>query len=608
MNNYNNILPYFIQKPNVEYYLSPNYLVVDFETTNYDKGHPRWKQNNLVMASWRFQGRTKHKYGNIFEMEELCSDLEKCDFIVAHNAKFELGWLLRIGYPINKLLVWCTQIAEKTIISNRVGYRLDLDSCLERRGMPQKATLVKTLIHQGVCPSNIPRRLLTQYCDQDVEVTEILFQDQLRELLETGLVRTHYTKCLLTPVLAELETVGLCLDKERVDVVHTKILRKLERLRTEYNDFTGGINRGSPKQVAEFIYDKLGFDELTDKKGNPLRTAGGNRQTGEAIINQLKANNKLQRRFIELHREFTEVNTQYIKYLSKFKEASDKGDLLFGNFNQTVTDTDRLSSTGAIPYKVQLQNIQRDFKPLICARHSGWNIHERDQAQLEFRIATQLGRDKQGISDIRERVDVHTRTAQMLTDAGQPTDRQTAKNHTFKPLFGGTSGTKPERLYYEWFKQQYPNIVETQEGWINDALRRHQSVVADTGKIFYWPKAAITQSGYIISNEPIRNYPIQYFAGELVQVSVVITWHLLKILGLQAFLINTVHDSIIAEVPPEELEAYNELTEYATVQGVYDYYKKHYDVDFVVPLETEAMVHKNWANKTKWEEEWLTKE
>lgn len=605
-NNYNNYLPNFISNPNINYYNSNNYLVLDFETTNYDFGHPRWKENRLVLASWKFKGKLKHHYGNEFDQEQLCKDLDECDFIVAHNAKFELGWLLRIGYPINKLLVWCTQIAEKTIISNRIGYRQDLDSCLERRGMPQKVTLVKTLIKLKVCPSNIPRRFLEAYCDQDVIVTEQLFLDQRRELFETGLVRTHYTKCLLTPVLAELETVGLCVDKERVDKVHETIYKKLEELRIEYDKFTGGINRSSPKQVASFVYGELGFDELKDRKGNPIRTEAGQPQTGEAVISQLKATNKRQRRFIELHKAYTEVNTQYVKALKKYKEAADAGDYIYGNFNQTVTDTDRLSSSGAPPYKVQLQNIDRDFKPLFRARYVGWKIVENDQAQLEFRIAALIGRDSAAIRDIVSKVDVHTRTAEYLTNSGQPTTRQQGKNHTFKPLFGGNSGTRAEQGYYEWFKGLYPDIIGEQEAWITEALRTKKQIFKLTGKIFYWPRCEITKSGYIVNNEAIRNAGIQYLATELVQVSVVLTWHLLKALEFNAFLINTIHDSIIGEVPEQELDRYIELVGYTTVQGVYDYYKKHYDLEFIVPLESEFSVNTHWSNKEDWVNKWLT--
>lgn len=603
---YISLLPNHISNPKIELYYSDNYLVLDYETTNYDFGHPRWGENRLVHASWKFQNKLKHNYANEFNQDELCSDLEKCDFVVAHNAKFELGWTKRIGYPIEDLITYCTQIGEKTIISNRRGMRQDLNSCLERRGLPQKETLVSRLIKAGICPSRIPKRFLVRYCDQDVLACEALFLQQREELLKAGLVKTAFTKNLLTPVLTELEFTGLCLDKERVEKVYTTIRKRYEELRVEYEQFTGGINRNSPKQVAEFLYDKLGFDELKDKKGNPIRTEADGRQTGETVINQLKVHTEPQRRFIELHKEFTVLTTQLSKALEKFKEACDNEDLIFGNFNQNVADTDRLSSTGAPPYKVQLQNINRDFKPLFKARYEDWDIVEDDQAQLEFRIAAQFGNCDNAIKDIRRKVDVHTRTANILTDAGQSTERQGAKEHTFKPLFGGTSGTRAEQTYYSWFKEQYPGVISKQEEWIDQAIKEKIQYIEETGKIFYWPNCRIGFNNYIFDNENIRNAPIQYFAGELVQLSVVFTWHLLKKLNFKAFLINTVHDSIIGEVPKDEQNDYKQLVEWATTEGVYHFYKQLHDLDFVVPLETEFSINTHWADKEKWKEQWLS--
>ena len=225
---------------------------------------------------------------------------------------------------------------------------------------------------------------------------------------------------------------------------------------------------------------------------------------------------------------------------------------------------------------------------------------------MEFRIAAQFGQDENGIRDIRNRVDVHTRTAQILSDAGQPTDRQSAKNHTFKPLFGGTSGTQAEQSYYGWFKKQYPGIADKQEAWIDQSLKEKLQDILETGKIFYWPNCKIGYNNYIYDNENIRNAPIQYFAGELVQVSVVLVWHLLKRLKFLSFLINTVHDSIIAEVIKEELERYKDLVAWATTDGVYHFYKQLHDLDFVVPLETEFSVHTYWSDSEKWREAWLS--
>ena len=602
---YIELLPKFVSSPDTDIYKSNNFIVVDFETTNVQKGHPRCPENRLVLASWYYNGTLKHHFGSEFNQEELCRDVESADFIVAHNAKFELGWLERCGIPLGSVLSYCTQIGEYTLLGNRPGRRLALDDILKRRGMGHKESLVSSLIHGGVCPSRIPKRLLAKYCDIDVMEDLSLFLVQRKELFGEGLVKVAYSRNLLTPVIVDIERTGIWISPERIDKVYEKIKKRHDELSQEYNEFTGGINRNSPKQVSEFLYSTLGFNELKDRRGNPIRTPANQPKTGDDVIGQLKATTKRQRRFLELHKEFTKVNTDYTKYIEKFKRAADNQDIIYFGLNQTITDTGRLSSTGVPPYKIQGQNIDREFKPTICSRNDGWYIAERDYSQLEFRIAVQLCKDERGAQDISERVDVHTRTAEVLTDAGQPTNRQGAKEHTFKPLFGGTSGTSAEREYYTWFKSRYPQITEVQEGWVTEAVQYKTQYIEDTGIKFYWPNCRIHPSGYISFNEAIRNAPIQYLASELVQIAVVYTWYIMKALNMDSFIINTIHDSIITELKPEERDLYDDITTWTTTEGVYNFYRELHGWDFIVPLETELTINNYWTDKEDWRDKWL---
>ena len=66
----------------------------------------------------------------------------------------------------------------------------------------------------------------------------------------------------------------------------------------ELHQITGGINPKSPKQVAEFLYDNLKFDELSDYKGNPIRTPSGGRKTDEQTCLALKPRTEAQKAFI----------------------------------------------------------------------------------------------------------------------------------------------------------------------------------------------------------------------------------------------------------------------------------------------------------------------
>ena len=222
-------------------------------------------------------------------------------------------------------------------------------------------------------------------------------------------------------------------------------------------------------------------------------------------------------------------------------------------------------------------------------------IGDRDGAQLEFRVAAFLGQDAVAKRDIRDGADVHQFTADTLTEAGQTTNRQDAKAHTFKPLFGGTSGTDAEQVYYRSFTEKYGGITDAQQGWIDEALR-NKSVVSATGLIFYYPHVKVTRSGYVESSTNIKNYPVQSLAtADIIPIAVTYMWHRMK--HLNAFLVNTIHDSVISEEPPEETEELNEIAEQCFTEDVYNYLDKVYGMDFNVPLAVDNNITTLWGKK-----------
>src|SRR5690606_19846693 len=109
------------------------------------------------------------------------------------------------------------------------------------------------------------------------EVTDILFQIQREELFDKGLEKVAYTRNLFTCVLADIEFNGLQLDSDRVEKMYRETYEELKDVERRLNELTGGINPRSSKQMAEFIFDTLGFAEPKDWKGNPIRTASGQR-------------------------------------------------------------------------------------------------------------------------------------------------------------------------------------------------------------------------------------------------------------------------------------------------------------------------------------------
>ena len=576
-------------------YLSDNYVVLDFETTNIDYGNAAEPDNRLILSCWKTaKTNVKALWGSEYKIQRVLDAISRADFVVAHNAKMELKWLVRAGLDLSNVLVYDTMIGDYVLAGNR-SVALSLGEVSKRYGYGDKDKYVQSMLDSGVCPSQMPTNLLLRRCTKDVLQTEAVFLLQRDALRQAGLLPVQYTRCFATPMLADIEMRGMHLDAERVRAAYVAGRTQLNEVEAELQEFTGGLNPRSPKQVAEYLYDKLGFD-CPKVKGQPVRA------TDKAAIAGLRASTPEQEKFLELKRKHAVLEAEVSKALEKFNdcindESSD--DVLLASFNQCITQTHRLSSSGS-KYKVQFQNFARKFKPLFNARNPGWLIGEPDGSQLEFRVAGFLGQDRQAYEDIMNKVDVHTFTAQTLTAAGQKTDRQGAKSHTFKPLYGGQSGTKAEKAYYTAFRLKYPGIAAAQEAWKRTVLL-HKKLRTCTGLTFYWPDTTQDRSGYITNSTAICNYPVQSLAtADIIPIAVTYLWRAMRAHGMKSFLVNTVHDSAVAELHPDEVELFKSLSVKAFTEDVYRYLKEVYNIEFNFPLGVGCKIGTHWGEGTEY--------
>ena len=117
-----NDLPWFLTDPDPDIFVNnPQYVVVDFETTVLEKGSALNEDNKLVLAVWQcsWEDTPKQVLGGEFEMTQLVEDCESADFIVAHNAKFELQWLKRCGLALEEVLIYDTLLGEYVLGGNK---------------------------------------------------------------------------------------------------------------------------------------------------------------------------------------------------------------------------------------------------------------------------------------------------------------------------------------------------------------------------------------------------------------------------------------------------------------------------------------------------------
>ena len=584
-------LPQHVAAPDPSLYMGDDYVTIDFETTTILKGTPVVEGNRIVLASWRRGGRTYSHFGSEYDQQQLVSAIESSGFLVAHNAKFELGWLKRCGLDLRKVIVYCTQLGEYVLGGNRFPLQmLSLNKTAERYGLGAKQDLISKMWAVGIETQDVPESWLQGYCERDVELTEQVFLKQREYLNKANLLPVQYQRCMVTPMLADLEFNGMQLDEEKVDELIETMEDEYAAKTAELQDLAGGVPPTSVKQKRDYIYGALKFKAPLDHKGKPILTPSGDFSVSADALARLRPRTEKQRTYLHKHEEWASLHADVTKYLRKFRECcKETGGLLHASFNQCNTRTHRLSSNG-VTYKIQFQNLNRRFKPLFCSRNDGWYMGEADGAQLEFRVAAHLGRDKVALSDIWRGVDIHAFTASIIGCT-----RQEAKAHTFKPLYGGRSGTEAQRKYYAEFEKKYSGVADTQREWVHGVLRTKE-LKTEWGMKYYWPNTRMTESGYITNTTSICNYPVQALAtAEIIPSAMVCAWHRMK--DFKSYLVNTVHDSIIAELHPDEKDLWHEIAKQCLTVDAYHIIEKLYNVKLTVPLGAGVMIGSHWGSK-----------
>jgi len=280
----------------------------------------------------------------------------------------------------------------------------------------------------------------------------------------------------------------------------------------------------------------------------------------------------------------------YLKsFVNGLKRHTRESGMLYPRFLQHRTVTGRLASQDP-NFQNQPRGTTFPIRKAIISRWENGHIMEIDYAQLEFRTAVFLAQDIKGMEDIENGVDVHQFTADIIGCS-----RQDAKAHTFKPLYGGMSGTDDERRYYKTFLEKYEDIAKWHEKLQNEAIK-YKIVKLPTGREYAFPYAKRQEWGGSSYGTQIKNYPVQGFAtADIVPMACINVDILMEQKNVKSLLINTVHDSIVIDVYPGEEQIMKEIC----TKGALDVtktLKDVYDIDFNVPLDVEVKIGKNWLD------------
>jgi len=318
-------------------------------------------------------------------------------------------------------------------------------------------------------------------------------------------------------------------------------------------------------------------------------SAMGFKTDKEVLESHLSTTKGVEHEFLKRYVRYSAIRTYLRTFVEGMQKSISKDGMVHPQFMQCVTSTGRLSSRNP-----NFQNMPRGntfpVRECITSRWEGGKILEGDYSQLEFRVAGFLADDKQVLEDIKNKVDVHSYTARILG-----VSRQKAKSDTFKPLYGGILGTPKQMQYYRAFKNKYSGITRWHRELQNEALTSNK-VRLPSGRQYFFPNVERLRSGSVTNSTAIKNYPVQGFAtADLLPIALINLKKLLTKYELKSIICNTVHDSIVLDVYPNENEqAIKTLKE--AMLSISDECERRYGFKYTMPVGIELKLGDDWLN------------
>lgn len=626
--------------------------------------------------------------------------LEEADILVAHNAKFDVQWLVEMGFTIPDT-VSCTMIGEY-ILAKGQRQELSLKATAERRDViRKKSDLVDDLFKSGTGFEMMPLDTVTEYAEADVKSCESIYLAQQEDFAKPENTSMAYVVTLMNEMLlflVELEKNGIKVDLEKLEEIkqqftqeHQEISKRLEEIVEQVMGDTP-INLASGEDMNKVIYSRRVKDknihktvfnigpnkfppwmkkseftkavrsttevvQKTDakvcpdckgsgrirkfkvngepfKNTSPCKTCDSKgalyipngkvaglklvpQEPEDASVHGFKTDKTTIKRLIDqAASKGNDIAVEFLTKLSRMNALSTYLDsfiqgietwtrpdgLLHTNFNQCITATGRLSSSNP-----NFQNQPKRGFPVrsaVISRFKNGTVTEADFSGLEFVMAGELSRDPQIIKDVLEGKDLHKQTASIINEC-KTTEvtkdaRQAAKAHSFAPIYGAV-GSQYEghiKRYYTEFFNIYKGLGAYHKK-LTDGVMKDGHITTFSGRQFYWPDETRRRNGRTKHYTQQVNYPVQSTAtADIVPLSCIRALRKFRELELKSKLVLTVHDSIVVDTHPDELEHVKEALTWA-MEGVTEEATDRWGYEFALPLKIEISGGKNWLDQVE---------
>ncbi len=513
---------------------------------------------------------------------------------VGQNLKYDMIVLLAAGVRLGGA-AFDTMIASYLLDAGERNHNLDE---LALRYLGHTTTKISELIGSGRNQrrmDEVPVARIGHYAAEDADVTWRLCAPLAERLAEDNLTELFATlEMPLVEVLADLEYSGLKVDNGRLAELSSRFGEHIARAEKEIYALAGHeFNIGSPKQLAQVLFVEQGLPMLKKTK------TGGS--TDAEVLEELAARHPLPAKVME-YRQYAKLKSTYVDALPTM--AHPATGRVHTALNQVVAATGRLSSSDP-----NLQNIPirtesgREIRAAFVPEAPGWKLLAADYSQIELRVLAHFSEDAILAESFARDEDIHARVASEVykVSLAEVTSemRRNAKAVNFGVIYGqspfglskqlGIDQGEAARFINAYF-DRYPGVEKflqsaledcAAKGYVSTILGRRRAVRGvrlDAGRQRNLPERTAT------------NTVIQGSAADLIKLAMINIHRRLASSKLAARMILQIHDELLFEVAPRDVDALAALVrdEMST------------SLALRVPLKVDVKVGDNWADCEPW--------
>jgi DNA polymerase-1 len=390
------------------------------------------------------------------------NDVMKGRQVLMHNGCFDNHFLARYGIKPDKLadtmigqfLVDENQrIGLKELAHTKLGIREELPDFKELMHWAKKLTNKKKLADVSIF--DIPLDPLAEYAARDARLTYDLWLKTQHELEREGMTQQFFdVEMPFVYTVMGMESAGFWIDQALLKQIGIDFESKKQEAYNRWMEITEGVNPNSPKQLAHYLYEVMGYDVTRT-------TDSGDASTDITALNRLLHEDK--NGAVQALIDFRKFDKLISTYVTSFGDQLFNG-RLHGGFNQTGTVTGRLSSSGPNLQNIPGRGEEGGQVRSLFAAPPGKVMLVIDYSQIELRLLAHYTKDSRLLKVFEDNGDPHQMTADLIGQMGFHIKRKDAKQVNFGWAYG--IGPKGLQDTIEKASGERPSMEDT-KAWLD---------------------------------------------------------------------------------------------------------------------------------------------